>query len=104
MFLQASQHRLRACAARLLLIGLALHVQKSLQKFESRDKRMRTDKLEDRARQQMIGAHHKAEVINNKDRYSLEHPKFPKHMLVAVSSDARRGILGTGIIVISVNV
>ena len=79
-------------------------MQKSLQKFESRDKRMRTDKLEDRARQQMIGAHHKAEAINNKDRYALEHPKFPKHMLVAVSSDARREVFETGIIVIGDNV
>ena len=34
----------------------------------------------------MIDAHHKTEALNTKDRLSLEHPKFPKHMLIAVAT------------------
>uniref|UniRef100_A0A7S4KQA5 Cwf19-like C-terminal domain-containing protein n=1 Tax=Guillardia theta TaxID=55529 RepID=A0A7S4KQA5_GUITH len=58
----------------------------SLKMMESRDKKMKTAVLEDRARKQMIHEHNRAEAVHNKDRLDLDNSRFPKHLLLAVAT------------------
>mmetsp|Transcript_16137 Transcript_16137/g.40696 ORF Transcript_16137/g.40696 Transcript_16137/m.40696 type:complete len:348 (+) Transcript_16137:3-1046(+) len=60
----------------------------TLKKMESKDKKMKTADLEERAKRIAVQEHQKSEAATTRDPFNLDNPKFPKHMLVAVGTRA----------------